>query len=92
MLSAGFVVTVSTVGGGSLQLYNHNCSGTAPQVTQQGCQQCANASGCKVGVELRLGTNGIQFNIFARKGRQTAFVNLSKLNRHGFMVRSQIKK
>ena len=40
---------------------NHNCSGTASQVTPQGCQQHANATCVKVGFELS--TDGIQFYV-----------------------------
>ena len=41
---------------------NHDCLGTASQVTQQGRHQHANASGGKEGFELA--TDGIQFYVF----------------------------
>ena len=43
--------------------HNHDCSGTASQVTPQVRFQRANASGGKVGPELA--TDGIQFYVFA---------------------------
>ena len=49
--------------GFSHRFNNHNCLGTASQVTPQEHHQLANSSGSKVG--FKLATNSIQFHVFA---------------------------
>ena len=75
-LNFNISIQKSSIGWGSRSFNNHDCSGTASQVTQQGSHQQENTFNCKVGFELAI--DSIQFYVFINEfagSFRNSFVN-----------------